>query len=167
MTNSTDEYRKHLLLMESELADYGKTKLEAHASQVRKSFTAAVVDLCGLVSSPKLISTLLQLATESTKGRRDAAILTARLLAVDGILVSEQDQALPRMAVGLIEAGFPDGYKQLRLSEKRQTYEKMDAIRGLHESICHGLRVLATMPCTIAEIDSMKAEIQRAVRKDT
>ncbi len=152
--------------MESQLTVYGKTRLEADANQTRKSFTATVVDLCGLASAPKQISTLLQLATESPKGRRDAAILTARLLAVDGILMPEQDQALPRMAVGLIEAGFPDGCKQLRLSEKRQTYEKLDAIRGLHEFICNGLRVLATLPCNIAEIDSMKAEIQRAVHKD-
>ncbi len=166
MPNSTDDYLKHLLLMESELTNYGKTKLEVHASQTRKSFMAAVVELCGLDSAPKQISTLLQLATDSTKGRRDAAILTARLLAVDGILVSEQDQSIPRMVVGLVEAGFPDGCKLLRLSEKRQTFEKLDTIRGLHELICHGLKVLANLPCTIAEIDSMKADIQRAVRKD-
>jgi hypothetical protein len=166
MTNSTDDDLKYLHLMESELTHYLKTKLETNASQVRKSFTAEVVKLCGLDSAPSQISTLLQQATESTKGRRDAAILTARLIAVDGILLSENDLHLPRMVVALIEAGFPDGCRQLRLSEKRQTYEKIDAIRGLHDSICQGLRVLANLPCTIAEIETLIADILRAVRKD-
>lgn len=166
MTNSTEGYLEDLYSMELALADYAKTKSETSASQARMAFTAAVVVLCNIASVPKQISTLLQLATESHKGRRDAAIFTVRMLAVDGALESEHDQAFPRLAVGLVETGFADGCKQLRLSEKRQTYEKLDAIRGLHESICHGLRVLATLPRTIAEIDSMKAEIQRAVRKD-
>ena len=152
--------------MELALAEYAKTKSEASATQARSAFAAAVADLCNIASVPKQVSTLLQLATDSPKGRRDAAILIVRMLAVDGVLESERDQAFPRQAVGLVEAGFADACKQLRLSEKRQTYEKLDAIRGLHESICHGLRVLATLPRTIAEIDSMRAEVQRAVRKD-
>lgn len=165
MTSARDEFQQHLLAMESALVP-GEADGSAAIAKARHEYVRAIASLCNVATVPKQISTLLQLATENHAGRRDAAILTVRVLAVDDLLPWAQEPSLSRMIVSLAEAGFPDGCKYLKLSEKRQTFERLDALKGMHVAICQGLGVLAELPETLAEIDNLKAEIQRTVRKE-
>lgn len=164
MSDLPSEFHQYVLAMESALVQQRESDRVDLIANARSSYKAAIASACNMAAPPKQVSKLLELAADNHKARREASILTIRALGVDHLLPFEDDSDLPRMAVSLIQAGFPDGCTQLRLTEKRQTYEKLDALRGLHLSICNSLSLLAELPRTLSEIDSLKSEIQRAIR---
>lgn len=110
------------------------------------------------------LSVLLESAAATSGGRRESAIFILRALAVEGLLPFESDHQLERRVVELVEAGFQDQLKVLKLNEKRQTFEKMAALKGFHEFICQQLRVLAEVQPTLADIASAKPDIQRSTK---
>jgi len=157
----------HINEMESAIATAENGgDVQRHYLAARKSLTSAIALACeapdGYQRTP--LSDLLELAANNRKGRRDSAILVVRALSIDGLLPFEQDHALDRKVVSLVEEGFGDQLRTLKLAEKRQTYEKLNALRGLHEKICENLRVLKELPPDLGEINNLVEDILRALR---
>lgn len=165
MSHQTDQFQSHVAAMEHALSKAGGQE-DADMVEARDHFARAIAAVCKMVTIPKSLSTLLEVAGRAHAGRREAAILTVRALAIDDLLPMSEDQQLGRMAVALVEVGFGDGCKSLKLNEKRQTYEKVDALKGLHEAICKSLSVLHELPTSLKEIDALNGDIQRALRKE-
>lgn len=162
----SSEFESCLQAMEAVLARVILKGQGLDIDEARCAYIAAIASACGVTVVPKQISTLLQMAADSNGGRRNAAIVTIRILAIDDLLPVDKDHSLSRIAVSLVETGFSDGCKHLKLSEKRQTFDKLEAIRGLHLFICEGLNVLTKLPCTLPEINNLKQEIQKTIRKE-
>ncbi len=136
-------------------------------SAARASFETAVRTAIGAPTAPRQISTLLQVAIDGSKKRREAGILTLRALAVNQLLPLDDDPHLGRNAVKLIELSCPDLWSQMKLKEKGQTFEKLEVLRGFHSTVLQSLEVLRNLPRTLTEIDHLKGEIQKAIRKDS
>ena len=132
----------------------------------RQSLAYAISTKCGF-APPDIrlgFAPILDAAATSGNGRREAAILVLRALAVDGLLPFAEDHSLERRATALIEGAFSDQLRGLRLNEKRQTYEKLVALKGYHGSSCQLLKPLSEAGPTLADIESAKADIQKATR---
>lgn len=160
------DFEKSVVVLDEALFNYEKDDSEKNNVEALRAYEAAIVMAIGAPTTPRQISTLLQLAIDAAKKRRDAAILTLRALAIDKLLPLDDDPPLGRVAVQLIELGFPEVFRQLKISEKRQTYEKLEVLRGFHSSVVQGLEVLRTLPRTLVEIEHLKGEIQKVIRKD-
>ncbi len=128
--------------------------------------TDAVRSICAIPIDEKLksLSAVLERAAIASSGRRESAILVLRALSVRGVLPFERDFQLERRVVELVEAGFQDQLRALKLGEKRQTFEKLTVLMGFHESTCQQLHILAEVRPTLADIDSAKPDIQRATK---
>lgn len=150
--------------MESALAPAADGAVDLVAA--RHHLAEAVAVACNLAEVPKQFSTLFEIASKNNKGRRESAILAVRALSVDGLLPLESDHQLERRTAALVEEGFGDQCRSLRLQEKRQTFEKINALKGLHETILQNLRVLRDIPPTLAHLANATGDIQRAVRKE-
>lgn len=139
---------------------------QAELELAREHLASALCVICARPADEKAkdLSTLLENAAAAGVGRRESAILILRALSVKGLLPFESDYQLERRVVELIEAGFLDQLRALKLSDKRQTFEKTAALRGFHESMCQQLHVFAEVRPTLADIDSAKPDIQRATK---
>lgn len=138
----------------------------SHLQVARESLERAIMSVCEMSAELPIggLSNLIDEATKNVNGRRESAILIVRALSVDGLLPFKEDRLLEMKVVDLIEAGFIDQCRGLQLDKKRQTFEKINALKGLHESICANLQVLKELPPTLPEIDCIKADIQKALR---
>ena len=110
------------------------------------------------------LSSLIEQITKDPAGRRDAAIIILRTLSIDGLLHFEADQLLQRRIVELVEVGFGDQLRSLRLSEKRQTFEKLNAIRGFHEATCRNMQPLLQCGSSLRDISAFAPDIQRVAK---
>lgn len=153
--------------LENRIHEYEQDDSADKKNAVRNAFENAIMDAIGAPTTPRQLSTLLLLATEATKKRRDAGILTLRALSVDKLLPFDEDAPLGRVAVQLIELACPEIIRQLKVGDKRQTYEKLEVLRGFHSTVVQGLEVLRNLPHTLVEIDHLKGEIQKVIRKDS
>lgn len=164
---SITSIQQHIHDMESALAAAEcEGGAQGHLRTARMHLAHAIAGACEMPpdAAKERLSGLIDKATNNSTGRRVAAILIVRALTVEGLLTFEEDPLLERKAVALVEAGFSDQCRNLKLSEKRQTYEKINALKGFHETICSNLQILKELQPTLAEIDSVKADIQRVVR---
>lgn len=160
--------RQSVLEMESALASgVGGLESQGHLQSAREHLKCAIMIACEMAPTTPMesFSDLISFAANANKGRRDSAILVVRALSVDGLLPFREEHHLERKVATLVEAGFGDQCGNLKLADKRQTYEKIDALKGLHATICSNLRVLKELPQTLAEIDGVKEDIQRALRQ--
>lgn len=132
----------------------------------RQEVAKALIAACevGTLKPSALISTILEAAMAATNGRRTAAILVLRAVAVEGLLPFEADHQLARRVVELVEGAYIDQLRALRLPEKRQTFEKLTAIKGFHGSLCHELEPLMSAGKTLADIAALIPDLQRIVR---
>ena len=110
------------------------------------------------------LGAILEAARAAAGGQRVAAILSLRALGVEGLFPFEADASLQRRVVDLVEAGFGDQLRALRLSEKRQTFEKLLAITGFHGTQCQELQAFAVAGATLADIDALVPDLLRVVR---
>jgi hypothetical protein len=166
MSASSNQFHHHVAAMEEALSNTAPQDGGKALTQARGQYVEALVAVSAQPSTPKTLSTLVDAVAKTPTGRREAAILTVRALAVEGLLPLEDDAPLSRNVAALIEAGFPDGCKNLKLSDKRMTYEKVNALKGLHASICGNLSILHDLPTSLTEINALNGDIQRALRKD-
>lgn len=113
------------------------------------------------------LSTIVEAAQSAANGQRFAAIFILRAVAVDGLLPFEADQQLGRRVVELVEVAYGDQLKALRLGDKRQTYEKLSAMKGFHGSISHELQPFASLGQTLADIAALVPDLQRVIRNST
>lgn len=161
-----NSFQQNIQAMEAALSlQADGTNVKGHLDDALKFLKQAIKEACGIsidLTSTHL-SDLLNDAIKNNKGRREAAILIVRALSVEGLLPFESDHLLERKIAELVETGFEDQSRSLKLSEKRQTFEKINALKGLHESICANLQVLKKLPSTLDEIDSIKVDIKRAL----
>lgn len=160
-------FQKHVQEMELALAKIEQgEEAQSHLQTARDQLARAIAIACEMPdgSEKKSLSDLIDSAARHQKGRRESAILILRTLAVEGLLPFEEHQ-IERRVVALVEDGFGDQLRGMSLSDKRQTYEKINALKAFHESVCSNLRVLKELPPTLAEIDSAKEDILRAINK--
>ena len=113
------------------------------------------------------LSTIVEASLSEANGRRAAAIFILRAVAVDGLLPFESDVQLARRVVDLVENAYGDQLRALKLGEKRQTFEKLTAIKGFHGSRIHELELLASPGQTLADIDALVPDLQRVIRSGT
>lgn len=137
-----------------------------HLQDALDCFKKAIAYACDLAGdwATRRLSDLIDEATHQQAGRRESAILAIRALSVDGLLPFKDEHLLERKVVDLIEAGFQDQLRNLKLSEKRQTFEKALLLKGFHETICSNLLIFRELPSTLNEIAGITADIQRALR---
>jgi len=159
-------FQEHVYAMEATLANTEKHDDLTRLRDAQNHFAQAISAVCNVSVVPKSLSTLLEVACHHHTGRREAAILTVRALAVEDLLPFAEDHMLELRVAALVEEGFSDQCRNLKLSEKRQTFEKINALKGLHEQICQSLRLLRELSPRLAEINNAKSDIQRAVRKE-
>src|SRR5262249_2364778 len=115
----------------------------------RNALHVAISSVCDLIPSKRTtykLSDLLDAASKASKGKRAAAELVTRTASIDGVLESSNDDLLPLRIVALVESAAPDLCKYLRLGDKRQTYEKFNAIKGAHALVCSNIQVLQKLP---------------------
>lgn len=126
----------------------------------------AICAACGITNLPSTatLSAIVEAAVSATKGRRVAAIVVLRAIAMEGLLPFEADHQLARRVVELVEGAYGDQLRALRLPEKRQTFEKLSAIKGYHGSMCHELQPFASAGQTLADIDALVPDLQRVIR---
>lgn len=158
-------FQQHLQEMEAALsAEEFTSKKQETLLKARNYLALAIACVSGVSdTAASKFSSLVDQVTHNNKGRRESAILIVRALAVEGLLPFEEDSLLERKVVALVQEGFGDQCKNLKLDQKRQTFEKIDALKGFHETICANLQVLKELPTTLDEIDSVKADIQKAI----
>jgi hypothetical protein len=166
MSQHTNQFQIHLSSMEHALSKVVDKDAKDAFTEARAQYIQAISAVSGQTAQAKLLSPLLEAVAKSNTGRRESAILTVRALSLEGLLPLREESQLGRAIVSLVEAGFADGCKNLKLADKRQTYEKVDALRGLHESTCANLQILRELPNSLAEIGALNGDIQRAIRKD-
>ena len=168
--NNTAGFQENINNMEAALAE---AELGVNVSgclmRARDCLAHAIAQKCGIaVGSLKGgFSNLIDGATHNHKGRREAAILTLRAISVEGLLPFEENHLLELKVVALVEEGFGDQCRSIKLAEKRQTFEKINALKGFHDLICSNLNVLRELPSTLPEIDSAKEAIQKAINTAT
>lgn len=140
----------------------GDSTLPAARLQLGRAILAA----CGITKLPSTaaLSAIVEAAVSATSGRRVAAIVVLRAVAVEGLLPFEADHQLARRVVELVEGGYLDQLRGLRLADKRQTFEKISAIKGFHGSMCHDLQPFASSGHTLADIDALVPDLQRVLR---
>lgn len=107
---------------------------------------------------------LVEEASRAKKGRRESAIFLTRALAIDGLLPLETEIGLERHIVALIEQNFSDQWRSPKISDKRQTYEKTNLIKGQHETICGYLGPLSDAPSTLAGVVSARDDINKILK---
>lgn len=136
--------------------------LPAARLQVGRAICAA----CGITNLPSTatLSAIVEAAVSATNGRRVAAIIVLRAVAVEGLLPFEADHQLARRVIELIEGAYVDQLRGLRLPDKRQNFEKLSAIKGFHGSMCHELQPFASSGQTLADIDALVPDLQRVIR---
>lgn len=159
-------FDQHVYDMESALASAEMgNETQSHLLAARGHLAQAVASTCEMPvgSTRNSFSDLIDAATQNNKGRRESAIMLVRGLSVEGLLPFEEDVQLERKVAALIEAGFGDQCRGLKLSDKRQTYEKINALKGLHEIICSNLRLLRELPPTVSGINGVREDIKRAL----
>ncbi|HEV7446540.1 MAG TPA: hypothetical protein VGO18_28485, partial [Steroidobacteraceae bacterium] len=166
MSQNSTQFHHHVAAMEQALSNAKPNDSGQAFTEARAEYVEAIAAISGQPSIPKTLSTLVESVGKTHTGRREAAILTVRALSVEGLLPLNEDAPLGRNVAALIESGFLDGCKNLKLADKRMTYEKVDALKGLHASICANLSILHDLPDSLAEIDALNGDIQRALRKD-
>lgn len=110
-------------------------------------------------SFPDLISHVA--SSSDHDSRRAVAFLLARISIVEGAIPG--DGKTEREFAALFEKAAPDISKQLSLSTMRQTYEKIEAIRGVHARALQKLKVLAQCPTSLEEICAARTEINRSL----
>lgn len=143
----------------------GDTSLPAARLQLGRAICSAC-EITNLQPSATL-STIVEAALSAANGRRSAAIFILRAVAVDGLLPFEADHQLGRRVVELVEAAYGDQLRALRLGEKRQTFEKLAAIKGFHGSMSHELQPFASLGQTLADIAALVPDLQRVIRSGT
>lgn len=164
---STSKGQQAIWDMERALAKAEEgVEAKKHLQEALGCYKRAIAHACNLSGdwSTRRLSDLIEEATHQQVGRRESAILAIRALSVDGFLPFEDEHLLERKVVELIEAGFQDQLRNLKLSEKRQTFEKALVLKGFHETICSNLLIFQELPSTLAEIGGIAADIQRALR---
>jgi len=159
-------FQQSLIDMESAIASAEGGEVEHYLEIAREYLKSAIESICKISkrSPTDTLSDLVDEAIRSNKGARESAILILRSLSVDGLLPLKEDHQLERKVIELVETGFGDQCGSLKLSEKRQNYEKINALNGFHELICSNLQVLKSLPLSLAEIDGVKEDIKRALR---
>lgn len=146
-------------------AQEGKSQFNLQTARVHLAHAIAAACEIADGSADGKFSSLIDRATHHQKGRREAAILIIRSMSVEGLLPFDEDQSLERKVVALVEEGFGDQCRILNLAEKRQTYEKINTLKGFHEVICSHLQILKELPPTLDEIFSAKEAIQKTINK--
>jgi hypothetical protein len=141
----------------------GVESLEAARNQLGLMICVA----CGIthLQPSATLSAIVEAAHSVTNsGRRSAAIFILRALAVDGLLPFEIDRQLERRVVELVENSYGDQLRALRSNDKRQTFEKLAAIKGFHGSMSHELQPLACLGETLPSIAALVPDLQRVLR---
>lgn len=138
-------------------------------NDARQILINSICQICNIeeIEKSKKISNILEKAASAINGRRVSAILILRAMAINGLLPFESDHQLSRRVVDLIEGNFSDQLRRLRLNEKRQTFEKIDLMRGYHSSICQELMPLMSAGQTLADIAALTPDITKIVRNGT
>lgn len=104
----------------------------------------------------------IEAATHYGERARDVAILLVRCLGVDGLLPDNtSSNQLQRKLVELVEAALPDICKEYRVAEWHQSFEKFDAIRGIHKNILDRLKPISEIQTSVEKIKFSKEDIFR------
>jgi hypothetical protein len=108
------------------------------------------------------IEDLAAKAETATYGRRETAIFLVRALAVEGLLPIDIPQnKISRAILALVDSAAPDIAKYCKTSEKKQGFEKINALKGFHAFVCSNFSVLKNLPADLGEIKNLKNEIYR------
>lgn len=136
------------LLDKLEREGLGNTCIKEIRSAVAKAIWCLLPeDIRG--AEPTRLMTALDAMLDSSRANRDALLFTARLLDVPGILPegeANDTRHFQRRFVTEFENAIPDISKLLALNEKRQTIDKIAALRGLHVHVRQLLEPLGHTP---------------------
>ena len=149
--------------MERQIID--KTPPDNDYTSAREKYIEAIANLCKYSGPAAEIESLLDFAKQAPTGRREASILTLRVLAIDGFFI--QSNLLDRRIVDLITTGFNDQLKNLKLNEKRQTFEHIGLLKGFHSSICSHFVSFLEIPPDLEDIYARKDDILRTIKNST
>lgn len=130
----------------------------------RTSFLKIVSLTCNLPGNQESLESAIASLDTVSLGQRDAAILILRLLAVDDLLlVNDPVNKVSRMLPGFIEKFVPDIARYLKLNEKRQNYEKIEALKIFHGYVISNFEILSKLPqnLELAEIKNLDSAIRR------
>ncbi len=135
--------------------------------ETRLHLARVLLELCDIPQSGdrKNLTKIIEAAKSASNGRRDAAILSLRALAIDGLFPFDSELTLARHLVEFIEETYADQLRSPRASEKRQTFEKLDTLKGFHASQCQELQAFANPGATLADINALVPDLQRIIRK--
>jgi hypothetical protein len=169
MSNTSADTNNFIWDMETEITHHqSKPNTPHHLKKALTFFKKSIIYFCNLPSEneKKNVSEIIDLAIQHREGCRKSAILTIRALSVDSLLPldDQEEYLLQKKIIDLIENGFKDQIKTLELEKKKQTYEKILALKGFHELICSNLFILQNLPNTIEEIAGITKEIQNNLR---
>ena len=172
--NIKDEYSNQASFSDSLLAfEVAVIDFEASAKlplDVSKVIHIVIEALCTATNEPNIekiknLSDILDKVQKANNGKREAALLLIRALAVDGLVENSANHLqIERKIVSLIEGGAPDICKHLKVAEKKQTYEKYSVFQSAHSMLCSNLDTFRTLPNSLEELNKLKPDILKALR---
>jgi len=106
------------------------------------------------------IADAIEIAASTVESRRKIAIVILRCLSVERLIPKNNIQnQIDRKIVNLIESSVPDICKFFKLSEKKQTFDKISTINTIHHKMMEEISILKSVPPRIDGILSIKTEL--------
>lgn len=109
------------------------------------------------------VADAVAVVAQAPAGRSSVAAVVLRALAV-GIIVDGRGEQLPRNVVALCEGAVPQLCSFLKVQPKSQNYEKLERLRGAHESILGILEPLRTPYASLDTLVGAKPRLAAALQ---
>jgi hypothetical protein len=159
-----------VFLLEEEIRKVGEgVHPAAIYTDARDALVNVIIEVCQIPGSHSgaNLERVLSRIESSTSGHRIVAILLIRCMAIDGILpIDDEHNIITRKVLSIIESHAPDLIKQQKL-DKQQSFEKVNAIKTLHGTICAHYLPLGQVSGSLGEIATQKATILKCLRHIT
>lgn len=148
---------------------YLGSSIDGEASQPLKDILQSVVDVlvefCGgaAFTADMQLADYIEEATRHQLGRRSSALFLIRCLGVPGVIPEDDGSGIQRKFVSLVEKALPDIVDYTRMYEKKQTIDKFDVLRNVHDSCLVLLGVFKSLPTNPDDFISHKQDIFHAI----
>ena len=146
--------------------------LEFSTTETQAAKFSALSALNKIINPPPSVSHSLEQSVARAQQapqahQRLAALMLIRTLSVSGIVDDAANRSqLERGIVALIEKATPDIARELRLSDKRQTFEKYHLIEQAHELIIRPFAVFNSATASLESFQTIRPKIMGAANRD-
>jgi hypothetical protein len=148
--------------LETLIRAIGQGERDVHLQSARAQLRACLRAICGLDEdlAGDTLAELIEQATSASMGRPEAASVILRCMAVKDLLPENNStNQIHRKIVSLVRAGTPEICEQYFKDDKVQTFEVVNKLKSVFNTILQEISSVAQIP---AQIEPIIATRQRA-----